>query len=103
MKVGYMTNAFGPLVGHGNGVVGPKDVRYVTMCDMEEAIKAIASKGYNSVEIFDGNLDDYKDDPDKLSNLLKKYGVTLMGVYIGASYIYKEVLDDELTLSWPPG
>ena len=23
MKVGYMTNAFGPLVGHGNGVVGP--------------------------------------------------------------------------------
>ena len=53
MKVGYMTNAFGPLVGHGNGVVCPKDVRYVTMCDMEEAIKAIASKGYTSVEIFD--------------------------------------------------
>ena len=21
MKVGYMTNAFGPLVGHGNGVI----------------------------------------------------------------------------------
>lgn len=96
MKVGYMTNAFGPLVGHGNGVICPKDVRYVTMCDMEEAIKAIASRGYTSVEIFDGNLDDYKDDPDKLTNLLKKYGVTLMGVYIGASYIYKDVLDDEL-------
>ena len=96
MKVGYMTNAFGPLVGHGNGVICPKVVRYVTMCDMEEAIKAIASRGYTSVEIFDGNLDDYKDDPDKLTNLLKKYGVTLMGVYIGASYIYKDVLDDEL-------
>lgn len=30
MKIGYMTNAFGPLVGAGGGVTSVKDIRYVT-------------------------------------------------------------------------
>ena len=35
MKIGYMTNAFGPLVGAGGGVTSVKDIRYVTMTDDE--------------------------------------------------------------------
>ena len=37
MKIGYMTNAFGPLVGAGGGVTSVKDIRYVTMTDDEAA------------------------------------------------------------------
>ena len=33
MKLGYMTNAFGPLVGEGGGVTSIKDIRYLTLCD----------------------------------------------------------------------
>ena len=31
MKLGYMTNAFGPLVGEGGGVTSIKDIRYLTL------------------------------------------------------------------------
>ena len=41
MRLGYMTNAFGPLVGSGAGVTSAKDIRYVTLCDDLEAMKAI--------------------------------------------------------------
>lgn len=95
LNVGYMTNAFGPLVGSGGGVINPKDVRYLTMCCDEDAIKKITSCGFNSIEIFDGNLDNYCDDPQKFADILKKYNANLLGVYIGASYIY-DSLDDEL-------
>lgn len=31
MRIGYMTNGFGPLVGDGAGVTSVKDIRYLTM------------------------------------------------------------------------
>jgi inosose dehydratase len=96
IKVGYMTNAFGPLVGAGGGVTSAKDIRYVTMCDDEEAIKVIKSKGYNAIELFDGNLSNYENDPEKFKKMLNKYEVELLGVYVGANFIYKDALEDEL-------
>lgn len=39
MKIGYMTNAFGPLVGAGGGVTSVKDIRYVTMTDDEATLE----------------------------------------------------------------
>ncbi|WML50929.1 sugar phosphate isomerase/epimerase [Neobacillus sp. PS3-12] len=96
MNVGYMTNAFGPLVGSGGGVTSAKDIRYVTMCDDEEAVKEIASKGFNCIEIFDGNLSLYENEPEKFTKLLEKYNVSLLGVYIGANFIYEDALEDEL-------
>lgn len=41
MKIGYMTNAFGPLVGAGGGVTSVKDIRYVTMTDDEATLEQI--------------------------------------------------------------
>ena len=52
MSLGYMTNAFGELVGSGGGVINAKDVRYVTMCDDEEAIKKITEVGFEYIEIL---------------------------------------------------
>ena len=43
MKLGYMTNAFGPLVGEGGGVTSIKDIRYLTLCDDEAVLKKITN------------------------------------------------------------
>lgn len=96
MSLGYMTNAFGELVGSGGGVINAKDVRYVTMCDDEEAIKKITEVGFEYIEIFDGNLSRYEDNPEKFTEILNKYNAKLLGVYIGAGYIYGDALEDEL-------
>lgn len=45
MKIGYMTNAFGPLVGAGGGVTSVKDIRYVTMTDDEATLEQITKIG----------------------------------------------------------
>jgi len=91
-----MTNAFGELVGHGAGVTNVKDIRYLTICDDESTIKTIASKGYKFIEIFDGNLSSYEYNPEKLIRILKDNEVKLLGVYIGAGFIYQDALEDEL-------
>ena len=43
MKLGYMTNGFGPLVGAGGGVTSVKDIRYLTICDDADTIAKIAN------------------------------------------------------------
>ena len=50
MKIGYMTNAFGPLVGAGGGVTSVKDIRYVTMTDDEATLEQITKIGFKSIE-----------------------------------------------------
>ncbi|GAE95037.1 inosose dehydratase [Gracilibacillus boraciitolerans JCM 21714] len=96
MKLGYMTNAFGLLVGSGGGVTSVKDIRYETICDDSEVIKRIAGHGFKSIELFDGNLERFVSDPDKLKKILIDNNVSLLGVYVGANYIYRDALEDEL-------
>jgi inosose dehydratase len=96
VNLGYMTNAFGPLVGSGGGVTSAKDIRYETLCDDNDAIKKIADCGYNSIEMFDGNLDRYAGNEKELKDMLIKHNVSLLGVYIGANFIYQDALEDEL-------
>ena len=52
MRVGYMTNGFGPLVGEGAGVTSVKDIRYLTMGDDEEILKKITGVGFKSIEVL---------------------------------------------------
>ena len=52
MRVGYMTNGFGPLVGDGAGVTSVKDIRYLTMGDDEEILKRITEIGFKSIEVL---------------------------------------------------
>src|SRR5690625_3816803 len=96
MKLGYMTNAFGPLVGSGSGVTSIKDSRYETLCDDSMVIKKIADYGYGSIELFDGNLEKYENNRDEFKRILEKNNVSLLGVYVGANYIYEDALEDEL-------
>ena len=96
MRIGYMTNAFGPLVGSGGGVTSVKDIRYLTMCDDEAALKAVTGIGFSSIEVLEGNLTKYADDPEVLINMLKKYDADMMSVCAGANFIYPDALEDEM-------
>lgn len=94
--IGYMTNAFGPLVGTAGGVTCAKDIRYVTMCDDADVIKKISDIGFKSIEVLEGNLTKYSDNPDVLRKILNDNKVNIMSVCVGANFIYKDALEDEL-------
>lgn len=96
MKIGYMTNAFGPLVGAGGGVTSVKDIRYVTMTDDEATLEQITKIGFKSIEVLEGNLTNYADDPQVLIDMLAKYGADMMSVCGGANFIYQDALEDEM-------
>lgn len=96
MKLGYCTITWGGVVGHPVGVTSVKDLFYLTHGSMPDAVRDIASAGYQGVEMFDGNLADYADHPDDLHTLLSDAGVELVSVYTGANFIYPDILPDEL-------
>ncbi len=96
MNIGYMTNAFGLLVGAGGGVTDMKSIQYVTLVDDEVAVEKIASCGFKQIEIFDGNLMRYKNSTDQFKAMLDKHQVSLLGVYVGGQFIYQDALPDEL-------
>ena len=84
MKLGYMTNAFGPLVGEGGGVTSIKDIRYLTLCDDEAVLKKITNAGFRYIEVLEGNLTKYGSDIQVLKDMLARYGAGMMSVCVGA-------------------
>ena len=58
------------------------------MCDDEEAIKKITEVGFEYIEIFDGNLSRYEDNPEKFTEILNKIQCKA-SVYIGAGYLWR--------------
>ena len=96
MKLGYMTNAFGPLVGEGGGVTSVKDIRYLTLCDDEEALRKITGAGFRYIEVLEGNLTRYSADIQALKDMLARYQAGIMSVCVGANFIYKDALEDEM-------
>lgn len=59
-------------------------------------MRDIAATGYQGIELFDGNLMQYEDCPDAFRQLLSDNGQVLVGVYCGANFIYRDILEDEL-------
>ncbi|GAA0305062.1 inosose dehydratase [Gracilibacillus halotolerans] len=96
MKLGYVTNCWGGVVGHPGGVTSVKDAYYLANGSTEEALSDLNSLGYQGFEIFDGNLMQYENSKEDFKNLMKKNELTLIGVYTGANFIYDEILDEEL-------
>lgn len=95
MKLSYMTNTWGGVVGHPGGVVSIKDVYYLANGSTEQALKDIASAGYRGFEIFDGNLMQYEQRPAEFKQLMESTGLALVGVYTGANFIFKEIWGEE--------
>lgn len=95
MRLSYQTITWGGVVGHPVGVTSIKDLFYVANGSTEQALQDVAAAGYEGVEIFDGNLRDYEDDPAVLKKMLADNGLELVAVYAGANYIFKDVLEEE--------
>jgi inosose dehydratase len=95
MKLGYQTNTWGGVVGHPAGVTSVKDLYYLANGSTEQALKDIAAAGYKGFELFDGNLMQFEDRPEEFRQLMKSLDLTLIGVYTGANFIFKDILDEE--------
>ena len=48
------------------------------------------------LEVLEGNLTNYADDPQVLIDMLAKYGADMMSVCVGANFIYQDALEDEM-------
>lgn len=96
MNIGYMTNAFGEQVGTLEGVMSIKDSKFLTLADDKKVIEKIANIGYKNIEMFDGNLERFKDNPNELKEILAENKVSLLGVYVTANFIYEDAFPDEL-------
>jgi inosose dehydratase len=83
-------------VGHPVGVTSIKDLFYLTPGDTLDTLRRIASAGCEGVELFDGNLAEFADDADRLAGALESNGLTLIGVYSGANFVFDDILDEEL-------
>jgi inosose dehydratase len=96
MRLAYQTNTWGGVVGHPVGVTSIKDLYYLANGSTEDALRDIATAGYEGVELFDGNLMQYADSAADFTALLDKGGLSLVGVYSGANFIFADVLPEEL-------
>ena len=96
MKLGYQTNTWGGVVGHPMGVTSIKDLFYLANGSTEDAVRDISAAGYEGIELFDGNLIEYRDAKDEFKGLLRDAGLSLIGVYSGANFIFPDVLSEEL-------
>lgn len=96
MKLAYQTNTWGGVFGHPAGVTSVKDLYYLTNGSTEEALRDIAAAGYAGFELFDGNLMQYAGREEELRALMAELGLTLVGVYSGANFIYPGIFEEEL-------
>jgi inosose dehydratase len=91
-----MTNAFGPIYGTAGGVTTIKENGYYSDINLDEVLKTISGCGFKSIEIFEVNLLSYKNNISDLKEMLNKYAVSIISVYVGCQFIYEDVLADEL-------
>lgn len=96
MKVTYSTNGWGPVLGHWAAPNNVNAAYYRSDGDLKKALSDIAAAGYESVEIFDGDLLEYEGSEDILREMLEANGLTLKAVYAACNFIYDEILPEEM-------
>lgn len=96
MNIGYVANAWGPVLGHWAAPNNVNAAYYRCPCDLEKVFSDIAAAGYEAVEIFDGDLLEFQGNETAFQALLDKNGLSLKGVYVACNFIYDEILPEEL-------
>jgi len=95
-RIGYHTICWGGVVGVPVGVTSVKDLFYLSNGDVLRALADIAEVGYDGFELFDGNLLGFEHDLAPLRSIIDATGLTPLGVYSGANFIFDEILDEEM-------
>ena len=72
MDVTYSTNAWGMVTAHCCGANNVNYAYYIATGEDKTAIKEIAEAGFESIEMFDGNLLAYEEKIDSLKELLEQ-------------------------------
>lgn len=96
MNIGYVANAWGPVLGHWAAPNNVNAAYYRCPCDLENVFADISGAGYEAVEIFDGDLLEFQGNEDAFQTLLDRYQLRLKGVYVACNFIYDEILPEEL-------
>jgi len=96
VKLAYEANAWGGVVGTPSAVTDAGTGFYETPGDVLETLEAIASAGYDGVELFDGNLLPFEDAMDEFVRAVEAAGLEVAGVYSGGHLIYPDLHEDEL-------
>lgn len=96
VKLAYHANCWGALGGEAAGVTSAAQLFYRTFGDMRKAAADIAAAGYSGIEMFDGNLIDYRGRYGELRALLADVGLVLVAAYSGGNFIFDNLLDEEL-------
>jgi inosose dehydratase len=95
-KFAYQANAWGGVVGTPGAVTDIGSGFYFTPGDPAVAASAIARAGFSGIEIFDGNLLALgANGTDSFLRGLSAEGLSLVGVYSGGHFIYRDAHDDE--------
>jgi len=97
MRLAFHAQTWGRLAGHPAGVGNIKELYYRSSINLCEAVKGIATAGYEGVEAFDGDLMPYYEPKERkvLAEVLGQVGVRLVAVYCAANYIFPEVFEEE--------
>lgn len=96
MQVTYSTNAWGKVLAFWAAPNNVNGAYYMSTGEDKDAISGIAGAGYESVEIFDGNLLAYEGREKELRELLESNKIALKAVYSAANFIYDEILPEEM-------
>ena len=59
-------------------------------------MKEITDAGFRYIEVLEGNLTKYASDIGVLKDMLVRYHAEMMSVCVGANFIYKDALEDEM-------
>jgi hypothetical protein len=70
MHLGYYTITWGGVTGDAVEVTSLKDLLYRVPGSMGRVLRDIAAAGYAGVEVFDGNVADFADNPQALRDRL---------------------------------
>ncbi len=95
MRLAYQTNTWGGVVGAPSGVTSIRDLFYLTHGSTEQALRDIASAGYEGFELFDGNLLEFERSKERFRALASR--LAFVAVYSGANFIFPDVWPEEVS------
>lgn len=96
MKLGHCAITWGGIVAEAAGVGSVTDLHYRSLGDIRIAARELSEEGFQGIEVFDGNLVALQSKVDDVRRSWERDGVELVSVYVGANFIFEDVLEEEL-------
>jgi inosose dehydratase len=96
VRLGHCAITWGGIVAEAAGVGSIANLYYRSLDDIRLAAREIAEEGFQGIEVFDGNLVVLRDEAVEVRRTWDRIGLELVSVYVGANFIFGDVLEEEL-------